>query len=119
MLRIARGFTLTELLSVVAIIAVLALVVLPAYNNHSIRAANRACLTEVSAYIIVAKAAMHDGVALPATNATRCTAINTTAVGTLGTPGTITAAARTPGDATISCSMATNGTCVPTSPSGN
>ena len=40
---LARGFTLIELMIVVAIIAILAAIALPAYNAYRIRAANGAC----------------------------------------------------------------------------
>ena len=119
MSRFARGFTMTELLVVVAIVSILALVAFPAWNNYSIRSANNACLTEVSGYKVAAVAALHDGVALPVTTSARCTAINTAAIGTLGVPGVITATAAAPGDATISCSIAAGGACGYTSPSGN
>ncbi len=119
MLRAFRGFSLIELMIVVAIIALLVAIALPAYGNYRTRSANGACLTEVAGYVILAKAAMHDGVALPATTPARCSAINTASAGTLGVPGTITATAGTPGDASITCSMAATGTCVSSSPSGN
>src|SRR3546814_12921901 len=43
MLRNHRGFTLIELMIVVAIIAILAAIALPAYNAYRGRASERAC----------------------------------------------------------------------------
>ena len=50
MARKARGFTLIELMIVVAIIAILAAIALPAYNSYRIRASEGACQAEMKSY---------------------------------------------------------------------
>jgi type IV pilus assembly protein PilA len=49
--RTSQGFTLIELMIVVAIIAILVAIALPAYNNYRVRSAEGACQAEAKAYM--------------------------------------------------------------------
>src|SRR3546814_13107059 len=82
MLRNHRGFTLIELMIVVAIIAILAAIALPAYNAYRVRASEGACQAETLHYARFALAALMDDQSPVGTPIQACSAGETaTAIG--------------------------------------